>query len=79
MTPAETRATLELFGHEDVIAFQTRNPLHRVHEELTKRATEENYTMGEFESLSHSKREFRIMTVLLVLFVLSLSSSATRL
>ena len=41
MTPAETRATLETFGHNNVIAFQTRNPLHRVHEELTKRATEE--------------------------------------
>jgi sulfate adenylyltransferase len=41
MTPAETRATLESFGHENVIAFQTRNPLHRVHEELTKRATQE--------------------------------------
>ncbi len=41
MTPAETRATLESFGHQNVIAFQTRNPLHRVHEELTKRATQE--------------------------------------
>jgi sulfate adenylyltransferase len=41
MTPADTRAKLETFGHENVIAFQTRNPLHRVHEELTKRATEE--------------------------------------
>jgi sulfate adenylyltransferase len=41
MTPAETRALLASFGHENVIAFQTRNPLHRVHEELTKRATQE--------------------------------------
>ncbi len=41
MTPAQTRAKLESFGHENVIAFQTRNPLHRVHEELTKRATQE--------------------------------------
>ncbi len=40
-TPAETRAQLEQFGHKNVIAFQTRNPLHRVHEELTKRATVE--------------------------------------
>ncbi len=41
LTPAETRARLEKFGHENVIAFQTRNPLHRVHEELTKRAVQE--------------------------------------
>jgi sulfate adenylyltransferase len=41
LTPAETRARLETFGHANVVAFQTRNPLHRVHEELTKRATEE--------------------------------------
>jgi len=41
LTPAQTRARLETFGHENVVAFQTRNPLHRVHEELTKRAAEE--------------------------------------
>ncbi len=41
LTPAETRARLEMTGHKNVIAFQTRNPLHRVHEELTKRAIEE--------------------------------------
>ena len=41
MTPAETRTLLESFGHKNVIAFQTRNPLHRVHEELTKRATQD--------------------------------------
>lgn len=41
LTPAETRTRLETFGHSNVVAFQTRNPLHRVHEELTKRATEE--------------------------------------
>jgi sulfate adenylyltransferase len=40
-TPAQTRARLESFGHPNVVAFQTRNPLHRVHEELTKRAIEE--------------------------------------
>ena len=40
-TPAETRVRLESFGHPNVVAFQTRNPLHRVHEELTKRAIEE--------------------------------------
>jgi sulfate adenylyltransferase len=42
MTPAETRAKLQTFGHQNVVAFQTRNPLHRVHEELTKRAVMEN-------------------------------------
>ena len=38
MTPTQTRAALERAGHDNVVAFQTRNPLHRVHEELTKRA-----------------------------------------
>lgn len=37
-TPAATRATLVGYGHPNVVAFQTRNPLHRAHEELTKRA-----------------------------------------
>lgn len=41
LTPAEARARLKSFGRENVVAFQTRNPLHRVHEELTKRAIEE--------------------------------------
>ena len=40
LTPTEVRARLEHAGHQQVVAFQTRNPLHRVHEELTKRATE---------------------------------------
>ncbi|MBN1965491.1 MAG: bifunctional sulfate adenylyltransferase/adenylylsulfate kinase [Anaerolineae bacterium] len=40
-TPAQVRALLEKNGYQNVVAFQTRNPLHRVHEELTKRATEE--------------------------------------
>jgi len=38
MTPAETRQRLSEAGNSSVVAFQTRNPLHRVHEELTKRA-----------------------------------------
>ena len=38
LTPAETRERLESLGYSNVVAFQTRNPLHRVHEELTKRA-----------------------------------------
>jgi sulfate adenylyltransferase len=41
LTPAETRAKLALMGRDNVVAFQTRNPLHRVHEELTKRASQE--------------------------------------
>ena len=40
MTPAQTRARLAEYGHANVVAFQTRNPLHRVHEELTKRAAD---------------------------------------
>lgn len=37
-TPAQVRNTLESMGQTNVVAFQTRNPLHRIHEELTKRA-----------------------------------------
>ena len=37
-TPAEVREMLEEMGNDNVVAFQTRNPLHRIHEELTKRA-----------------------------------------
>jgi sulfate adenylyltransferase len=40
-TPLETREQLQTLGRSNVVAFQTRNPLHRVHEELTKRAIEE--------------------------------------
>ncbi len=40
-TPAEVRAMLNAMGYKDVVAFQTRNPMHRIHEELTKRAAEE--------------------------------------
>ncbi|MCB9452220.1 MAG: bifunctional sulfate adenylyltransferase/adenylylsulfate kinase [Anaerolineaceae bacterium] len=40
LTPAETRERLAEFGFQNVVAFQTRNPMHRVHEELTKRAIE---------------------------------------
>ena len=38
LTPAEVRTRLAEMGHERVVAFQTRNPLHRAHEEMTKRA-----------------------------------------
>ncbi len=41
MTPREARQRLERFGYHNVVAFQTRNPLHRAHEEITKRATKE--------------------------------------
>jgi sulfate adenylyltransferase len=41
MTPAETRERLQQMGRANVVAFQTRNPLHRAHEELTRRAIED--------------------------------------
>ncbi len=41
LTPVQTRQRLANMGHLNVVAFQTRNPLHRVHEELTKRAIKE--------------------------------------
>ena len=40
LTPSLTRAKLQALGRTNVVAFQTRNPLHRVHEEMTKRAIE---------------------------------------
>ncbi len=40
MTPVEVREILKKIGNDDVTAFQTRNPMHRVHEDLTKRAME---------------------------------------
>lgn len=38
LTPARVRARLAEMGRANVVAFQTRNPLHRAHEELTRRA-----------------------------------------
>jgi sulfate adenylyltransferase len=38
LTPIETRSRLAALGNPTVVAFQTRNPMHRIHEELTKRA-----------------------------------------
>src|SRR5438067_1203497 len=38
LTPSEVRAKLRALGCPNVVAFQTRNPLHRAHEELTSRA-----------------------------------------
>lgn len=37
-TPREVRALLAARGRANVVAFQTRNPVHRAHEELMKRA-----------------------------------------
>jgi sulfate adenylyltransferase len=40
-TPSQVRACLAAMGLDKVVAFQTRNPMHRIHEELTKRAAAE--------------------------------------
>src|SRR4051794_36944853 len=40
-TPAELRAEFAELGRESVVAFQTRNPMHRAHLELTRRAMEQ--------------------------------------
>lgn len=42
LTPTEQRAEFARLGWRNVIAFQTRNPMHRAHYELTMRAIREN-------------------------------------
>jgi len=42
LAPAEVRASVAAKGRRNVVAFQTRNPLHRSHEELIKRAAREH-------------------------------------
>ena len=41
LTPQELRAQFEAEGKTQVVAFQTRNPMHRAHKELTDRAAAE--------------------------------------
>src|SRR3989441_3802932 len=41
LTPAEVRAQFAKLAWRRVVAFQTRNPLHRAHQELTLRAAKE--------------------------------------
>ncbi len=40
-TPKELRERFQALGWSKVVAFQTRSPLHRAHEELTKRAAKQ--------------------------------------
>jgi sulfate adenylyltransferase len=41
MTPAEARTRLSGMGRENVVVYQPRHPMHRVHEALTKRVMDE--------------------------------------
>ena len=38
LTPDQTRESLKALGRNDVVAFQTRNPMHRAHEVITQKA-----------------------------------------
>lgn len=46
-TPRQTRAEFQRLGWKKIIAFQTRNPMHRAHRELTVRATQTDEGDGE--------------------------------
>ncbi len=41
LTPAELRAEFNRLGWRKIVAFQTRNPMHRAHQELTLRAAKQ--------------------------------------
>jgi len=41
LTPGEVRSSFIKLGWRDIIAFQTRNPMHRAHYELTLRASKD--------------------------------------
>ena len=40
LAPSQVRERLARMGSRSVVAFQTRNPIHRAHEEMTRRAAE---------------------------------------
>ena len=52
VTPRETRTHFEKLGWQRVVAFQTRNPMHRAHLELTFRAAQ----IAEANLLIHPSR-----------------------